>query len=126
MSSHSQRLSGRAKLLTQVKTLCLGAALCGGGSLLLAGAAEAASVYNCSASGEKCVVKVEEGIIGDRVKIMDEKARVIAVGRITKRRGAYAVVAISRATETIRKGDPAIVDVEGRDASLQYAASFGD
>jgi hypothetical protein len=103
----------------------LSLALLSGSTLLLASAANAASVYNCSAGGEKCVVKVEEGIIGDHVKVMDEKARVIASGRITKRRGAYAVVSISRATQTIRKGDPVIVDVENRDSNLQWAASFG-
>lgn len=93
---------------------------------MLAGVSEAASVYNCSASGQKCVVKVEEGIIGDRVKVMDEKARVIAVGRIVKRRGAYAVVNVANASQTIRKGYPVIVDVENRDSNMQWAASFSN
>jgi hypothetical protein len=102
----------------------LASALIAGSTLMLASAANAASVYNCSAGGEKCVVKVEEGIIGDRVKVMDEKARVIAYGRITKRHGAYAVVSILQTTQTIRKGYPVIVDVENRDSNLQWAASF--
>jgi hypothetical protein len=109
---------------SNLRKLALNLSLVGGGTLLLAASAEAASVYNCSANGEKCVVKVEEGIIGDRVKVLDEKARVIAVGRITKRRGAYAVVSISQTSQTIRKGDPVIVDVDNRDSNLQYAASF--
>jgi hypothetical protein len=96
------------------------------GNFLLAPAAEAASVYNCSASGRKCVVKVEEGIIGDHVKVLDEKARVIAAGRIVKRRGAYAVVAMSSNSQTIRKGYPVIVDIENRDANMQWAASFSN
>ena len=33
----------------------------------LALSAEAASVYKCAASGNRCVVKLEEGIIGDHV-----------------------------------------------------------
>ncbi len=104
----------------------LGLALVVGGNFVLAASAEAASVYNCSANGSKCVVKVEEGIIGDHVKVLDEKARVIASGRIIKRRGSYAVVSVSNTSQTIRKGYPVIVDVESRDSNLQWAASFSN
>jgi len=107
-----------------LKKLGIALAIVGSTSFVLAASAEAASVYNCSANGEKCVVKVEEGIIGDRVKVLDEKARVIAYGRITKRRGAYAVVAIAETSQTIRKGYPVIVDVENLDSNMQWAASF--
>jgi hypothetical protein len=110
------------RFLKLIKTLFAVLAL----NLLLAQVAEAASVYNCSASGHKCVVKVEEGIIGDHVKVLDEKARVIAYGRIVKRRGAYAVVSVSHNSQTIRKGYPVIVDVENRDSNLQWAASFSN
>jgi hypothetical protein len=96
------------------------------GSFALAASAEAASIYNCSASGRRCVVKVEEGIIGDHVKVMDEKARVIASGRIVKRKGAYAIVAVSQTSQMIRKGYPVIVDVENRSANLEWAASFSN
>ena len=92
----------------------------------LATQAEAASVYNCSASGQKCVVKVEEGIVGDRVKVLDEKARIIAQGRIIKRRGSYAMIAVSSTSQTIRKGYPVIVDIENRDSNMQWAASFSN
>lgn len=95
-------------------------------SLLLAQEAEAASVYNCSTSGQRCVVKVEEGIIGDHVKVLDEKARIIANGRILKRRGAYAVISVFNNSQTIRKGYPVIVDIENRDSNMQWAASFSN
>lgn len=91
-------------------------------ALLLAGYSEAASVYSCS--GNRCVVKVEEGIVGDRIKILDEKARPIATGRILKRKGAYAVVSVSDASQTVRKGYPVIVNMDSRSSSLQWAASF--
>ena len=65
-------------------------------ALLLAGYAEAASVYSCS--GSRCVVKVEEGVVGDRIKILDDKARPIASGRILKRKGAYAIVSVNDAS----------------------------
>lgn len=97
------------------------------GVLFFSVAANAASVYNCSASGLRCVVKVEEGIIGDHVKVLNEKARVIASGRIVKRKGSFAVVAVKGdAAQTIRKGYPVIVDVENRDSNLQWAASFSN
>lgn len=85
-----------------------------------------ASVYNCSVTSDKCVIKLEEGIIGDRVRVLDEKARVVASGRIIKRRGSYAVIALSDTNRTVRKGYPVIVDVENRASSLQWAASFSN
>jgi hypothetical protein len=91
---------------------------------MLAGLCEAASVYSCSSNGERCVVRVEDGIVGDQVKILDEKARPIANGRIVKRRGSFAVVTISNATQTVRKGYPVIVNIDSRSSSLQWAASF--
>ena len=106
------------------RAILIGIALAG--NLVLAGSAEAASIYNCSASGRKCVVKVEEGIIGDHVKVMDEKARVIANGRIVKRRGSYAIVSMTGNSQTIRKGYPVIVDIENRSANLEWAASFSN
>ena len=93
---------------------------------MFATSANAASVYNCSRSGKKCVAKIEDGIIGDRIKVLDEKARVIAYGRIVKRKGAYAIVSVSHKLKNIRKGYPVIVDVENRDASMQWAASFSN
>jgi hypothetical protein len=111
-------------MFVNVRQFLLVAALGLAANFVLANTAEAASVYNCSASGHKCVVKLEEGIIGDYVKVLDEKARVIAAGRIVKRRGAYAVVTIKTTFQTIRKGYPVIVDVENRDSNLQWAASF--
>jgi hypothetical protein len=96
------------------------------GTFGLASQSEAASVYNCSASVDKCVIKLEEGIVGDRVKVLDEKARVVAHGRILKRRGSFAVISIGNLLRNIRKGYPVIVEVENRDSSLQWAASFSN
>ena len=92
----------------------------------LASNAEAANVVNCAASGKKCVIKLESGIIGDPVKILDDKARTIAVGRIIKRRGSYGVVSLTQVMKEIRKGYPVIVNIENRSSNLQWATSFGD
>ena len=100
--------------------------LIGISALMLAGFAEAATVHSCSGSGERCVVKVEEGMIGDRVRILDDKARPIAAGRIIQRRGSYAVVTVSDATQRIRRGYPVIVNIDSRSSSLQWAASFSN
>ncbi len=92
--------------------------------LLVAGYSEAATVHSCAGSGDRCVVKVQEGMVGDRIKILDDKARPIASGRIVKRKGAYAIVTVVDASQTIRKGYPVIVNLDSRSSSLQWAASF--
>ena len=92
--------------------------------LMLAGMAEAASVYSCAGSGERCIVRVEEGMVGDQVRILDEKARPIAAGRIIKRKGNFAVVTVANATQAVRRGYPVIVNTDSRSSSLQWAASF--
>ena len=92
----------------------------------LAHAAEAASVYKCSASGNRCVVKLEEGIIGDHVKVMDEKARTVAEGRIVSRKGAYGVISVANSAREIRRGFPVVVNIDSRSSNLQWAASFSD
>lgn len=95
-------------------------------ALLLAGYSEAASVYSVT-SPSRCIVKVEEGMVGDRIKILDDKARPIATGRIlklVKRNGLYAIVSVVDASQTVRKGYPVLVNMDSRSSSLQWAASF--
>lgn len=106
--------------------LVLQVALASGSVFGLAGIAEAASVYKCSASGNRCVVKLEEGIIGDQVKVMDEKARTVAEGRIVSRKGSYGVISVVNNTKEIRRGYPVVVNLDSRSSNLQWAASFSD
>jgi hypothetical protein len=112
-----------ASVLARKACMALGVA---GLSFVLAPLSEAASVYSCSRDGRKCVIKLEDGIVGDRVNILDEKARVIANGRIIKRKGAYGVIAVADVAKTIRRGYPVIVRIEGRDSNLEWAASFSN
>ncbi len=93
-------------------------------ALLLAGYSEAATVHSCIDSGDRCIVKVEDGMVGDKVKVLDDKARPIASGRIVKRKGNYAVISVSDSSKTIRRGYPVIVNIDSRSSSLQWAASF--
>ena len=95
-------------------------------ALLMAPSIQAATVYKCAAEGDRCVVKIEDGIIGDHVKVLDEKAREIAQGRIISRKGAYAVISVANASKTIRKGYPVIVNIENRKSAYQWAATFSD
>ena len=106
------------------KLLLLSTMLLSTGAFLLAAPAEAASVFSCSGDGQRCVVKVESGIVGDTIKVLDERAHVVAFGRILKRKGAFAVVNLSQISKEIRKGYPVIVNVEKRTSNLQWAASF--
>jgi hypothetical protein len=92
-------------------------------TIAFAGVAQGATIHSCTASGVRCVVKVEDGIVGDKVKVLDEKARPIATGRIVKRKGNYAVISVSDSSRTIRRGYPVIVSIDSRSSSLQWAAS---
>lgn len=94
------------------------------GAVWWASEVQAASVYNCSVQSQQCVVKVEDGIIGDRVKVLDERARVIALGRILKKKGDYALISVTQVSRHIRKGYPVIIDVDGRQSSAQWTAAF--
>jgi hypothetical protein len=93
-------------------------------ALLAAGYSEAATVHSCQSNRDQCIVKLEEGVVGDRIRVLDDKARPIASGRIIKRRGSFAVVQVAESSQTIRKGYPVIVNIDSRSSSLQWAASF--
>lgn len=93
-------------------------------SFLLASQVNAASVYNCSSSGRKCVVKLEIGKVGDTVKVLDKKARPAAIGRIIKKKGSYGVVSFVEIFKKVRKGFPVLVDVDSENSNLEWAASF--
>lgn len=93
---------------------------------MLAGYCEAATVYSCAGDGERCVVRLEDGMVGDKVRILDEKARPIASGRIIKRRGNFAVVKVTKTSQVVRKGYPVIINIDSRSSSLQWAASFSN
>lgn len=84
----------------------------------------ASTVYNCTRDSSSCVIKVEEGVAGDKVRILDSKARKVAEGVIKKRKGSYAIVKIVDFQKPILKGYPVIVNVDAEGSSMQWAASF--
>lgn len=92
----------------------------------LAQSGVAATVYSCSKSGSKCIIKMQEGIVGDTVRVLDEKARVVGQGRVIKRKRAFGVIKLNPPTKGISKGYPVIVNVERKNSSIQWAASFSD
>ena len=86
----------------------------------------AASIQKCSAKTSRCVVRMQEGIVGDRVKILDEKAHIVAYGRVIKKKGAYGVIVLKQVIQPVRRGFPVIVQMDSRSSNLQWAASFSD
>jgi hypothetical protein len=90
--------------------------------LFVASYSEASSIYSCSDT--RCVVRLKEGLVGDSVKILDDKARTVAAGRIIKRKGSFGVVALSYSNQIIRRNYPVIVNLEKRASSMSWAASF--
>ena len=95
-------------------------------SLLLAESAQAASVFNCASTGKKCTIKMEAGLVGDSVKVLDEKAHIVGYGYIVKRKGSFGVISLTQVTKEIHKGYPVIVNIENRSSNLQWAASFSE
>lgn len=94
--------------------------------LLSANGAQAAAVHSCSKNGSKCIIKLQEGVVGDVVQVLDEKARIVGEGRIVKIKGTFGVIEVNPANSAIRRGYPVIVSVEKHESSLQWAATFSD
>jgi hypothetical protein len=104
------------------KAIIFGATL----SLGAASMAHGATIYSCSDDQKRCVVKQFDGSVGHSVTVMDEKARVVAKGKVLRRKGNYAVVELSEIFREIRKAYPVMVDIEKEDSEFQWTASFPD
>ncbi len=95
-------------------------------AMMATGEASAAAVFACGKSGTRCVAKIDEGIVGDTVKVLDDKAHVAATGRIIKRKGGYVLIQLSKLFKKIRRGYPVLVSIEDRQSSVQWAATLTD
>ncbi len=85
----------------------------------------AAKIIQCTQSQNKCVAKIEQGVVGDSVRILDEKGRSVGKGFISQIiRGNKAIITIETSQKTLRKNYPAIVEVENRDSQAMWTASF--
>ena len=81
----------------------------------------AASIYYCNASQKRCIVHLNEGQKGDKVRVIDEGAHLIDTGKIIMiqqgkgGKGTYCVVELSQTKKDrreIQKGYPVIVELE--------------
>lgn len=101
-------------------------------SLLVPTSLEGGTIHKCSPRKNdplsiQCAIRTEVGIVGDSARVLDERARVVAEGRLVKRRGNYGLLILQRdqiAKRGIKPGYPVIVNVEGRQASMHWAAAF--
>ena len=95
--------------------------------LVLSTSVEAATVLKCHQKKRHCTIRLNDGYVGTKVEVLDEKAHVVAYGWIIKRRGAYGVIAFKKILQPIRRGYPVIVKIDDdKDSNLQWAASFSD
>lgn len=92
----------------------------------LSTAVEAASVLKCSQEKKQCVIRVEDGYVGNEVEVLDENAHIAAIGWIVKRQGSYAMIAFKEIKTAVRRGYPVIVKLGSKRGDLQWAASFSD
>ncbi len=86
----------------------------------------AATIYSCNDDGKRCVVKQLDGSIGNLVTVMDSKARVVAKGKVLRKKGTYAVISLDEIFKEIRKGYPVMVDLENEGSDFQWTASYPD
>ncbi len=117
-------LSLKSKLIALLSGKLVVAAVLFAATFSLASVSEAATVYNCSKTTNRCVIKLEDGIVGDRVQVLDEKAQEVARGYILRRKGSYAIISLVHVSKNIRKGYPVIVNLANRNSNLQWAGSF--
>ena len=92
------------------------------GFVFLSSTAIGGAVYSCSPKQTKCVVKLDSGEKDYPIKIFDEKARLVAVGSIIKKKGTYGLVRISKLFKDIRKGYPVMVDIENEQSEAQWTS----
>ncbi len=92
--------------------------------LMLSGSVQAASIQKCVAAERRCVIRLTEGVIGDSVNVLNEKAQLVATGWITKRKGAHAIISFKRVFKTVKRGYPVIVNIENRGKEVNWAAAF--
>jgi hypothetical protein len=85
----------------------------------------AASVTKCSAKTRRCIVSLDEGIVGDTVNVLNEKAQLVAVGWIIKRQGAYGVVSFKQILRSVKTGYPVIVNTTRSTSEYKWASAFG-
>ena len=58
----------------------------------------------------KCVAKMNNGMLGETVKIMNDRAQLVAVGVITKRKGNIVLLKLTDRYSKIRKNYPVIIN----------------
>ena len=87
--------------------------------LSMASPAFSATIYDCSKSQKRCIVRLDEGRVGDKVRVVDESAYLAASGKIIKRpkSSRYAVIELDKVHKTLQKGYPVLVQVDHKDAA---------
>ena len=108
----------------KIPSLWVGSVLFG---LALFSAKSEARVLSCTSHEPMtCKVIIRNGIVGDSVRIADEKGREIAKGKITQlSAGRASVMITSKASpKPITRRDFAYVTMEARSSNVQWGAAF--
>lgn len=83
----------------------------------------AASIQKCSAKTKSCDIKIEEGLVGDTVSVLNDRAQPIATGWIMKRSGTDAVIKFKKVFRDVKRGYPVIVNIDSRGKKDREVAS---
>lgn len=87
---------------------------------------QAASIQKCSAKSRRCLIRLDDGIVGDQVNVLNERAQVVAHGWIIKRKNDFAVISFKRVFKSVKRGYPVIVKIESRRKDVTWAGAFSD
>ncbi len=71
----------------------------------------------------KCVAKMNNGMLGETVTIMNDKAQIVAVAVITKRKGKLVLLKLTDRYAKIRKNYPIIIKRQ-KNYGHMYKAMF--
>lgn len=94
--------------------------------ILITNIGESANIERCSEITKKCIIKLDKGSIGNKVKILNERAHVVGEGKIIHKKGPFGIIYVTKIRQNIRKGYPVIVDIHNEYSNAHWAASFSD
>ena len=94
--------------------------------ILVTNIGESANIERCSEITKKCIIKLDKGSIGNKVKILNERAHLVGEGKIIHRQGPFGIIYVENIRQNIRKGYPVIVDIHNEYSNAHWAASFSD
>ena len=99
-------------------------------AVLTSAVAFAGKIQTCRADGSYCLAQVENGIVGDQVRILDERASQVASGQIEKKNSTVVLIRVQTKTKIPKRGYPVLVTMTKKlkitPRKTQWASAFSN